>query len=68
MKYHIASRHGFLQGRGIAQVAQHPLGLQLLNIPQIAAGADQKPKLRALRGQSASHMTAHKSGRTGDES
>ena len=67
VKYHIASRHGFLQGRSVAQVANHSIGPQLLNISEVAAGTDQKPKVCAFRGQSASHVTAHESRCTGEE-
>ena len=68
MKYHIASRHSFLQRRRVAQVANHLFGPQLLNIPEVAAGANQEPKIGTLRGQSTGHVTAHESRRACDES
>ncbi len=68
VKHHLATRHRFLQRSRVAQVPGHPLRLQILNIPEIAAGADQQPQIGSLLGQDAGHMAAHKSRRTGDES
>src|SRR5450432_3948792 len=67
VKHHIASRHGFLQRRRIAQISNHPLGAQFLNIPEVAAGADQESKIGALRGQSPGHVTADESCRAREE-
>jgi hypothetical protein len=44
------------------------LSLQPLNIPEVAAGANQEPKTGALSGQRASHMAADESRRSGDKS
>ena len=67
VKYHFASGHGLFQGRRVAQIPNHPVSPQLLDIPEVAARADQQPQICTVRGQSASHVTAHESRRTGEK-
>src|SRR5271170_4639626 len=51
----------------IAEITNHPLRLQGFDVAGIASGANQQPKIGALLGQNAGHMTANKSGSASDK-
>ena len=68
MKHHVTACHGLLNGFRIAQIADHPIRIQPLDIPQIAAGPNQQPQLGSLLGQHPRHVTAHESGCACNES
>jgi hypothetical protein len=68
MKYHIATRYGFLHGSRIAQIACHSLSIQFLDIPEIAAGPYQQSETGSLFGQDMGHVAADKASSACDES
>ena len=44
----LAVRHGFFEGRGIAQIAGRGFGLEVCEIFQVAGGADEQAEVGAL--------------------
>jgi hypothetical protein len=68
MKYNIATGERFPNRSRVAQVAHNSIGVQILNVAQIARGPHQQPQLSTLFRQNARNMTAQKSRGAGDKS
>ena len=68
VKHNLAAGKRLLNRSRVAQIAGNPIGLQILNIPQIAGRPHQQPQLRSLFRQNASYMTAQESRSAGDKS
>ena len=68
VKHNVAAGKRLLNRSRIAQVAQHPIGIQPVKVAQIARRPNQQPQLGSLFRQNARNMTAQKSGGAGDKS
>src|SRR5438552_3827656 len=64
MKHYIAASHCAIDGFRIAQVANDPIRIQLLDVLWVAASANQQSEGGSLLGKNLGDVTAHKSGGT----
>src|SRR6267378_1118548 len=68
VKDNVAARKRLLNRRSVAQVADHPISVQIANVAQVACGPHQQPQVGSLFGQDACNMTAQKTRGAGDKS
>ena len=68
VKYNFATGQRFLNRSRVAQVTHNSIGVQILNVAQIARRPHQQPQPGSLFRQDARNMTAQKSRGAGDES
>src|SRR6266576_281207 len=64
MKHYIAASHCAIDRFRIAQVANDPIRIQLLNVLWVAASANQQSEGGSLLGKNLGDVTTHKSGGT----